>query len=107
MGKEGNSNFNKDPKKEHVGRKKGTPNKSTQYNRNFVQSLLDEEAEDIQTALAILKVKDPDAYLKHIKEFMKFVMPQMSAVKVEDDTKERKVSISLDLHDAYEDMIGK
>lgn len=96
--------FNKDPDKPHVGRAKGTKNKASIYNKQFVQELLDKQRDTIADTLLQLREKDPDAYLRHVKEFMKFVMPTMSAVKVDDETHVRKMSISLDLHEAYEEM---
>lgn len=96
--------FNQDPSKPHVGRKKGVKNKSSVYNKAYIQDLLDGEKDKVGAALEQLRTSNPDAYLKHIKEFMKFVIPQVSAVKIEDETPQKNLSISLDLHEALEDL---
>lgn len=66
------------------GRKKGTPNKVTKLQREFIQSLLDAQQAKIKYELGRLHGKD---YLGTVTGLMEFVMPKLQRtelVEVED-----------------------
>lgn len=63
------------------GRKAGTPNKITKIGKEFITQYLEDNREEFHRRMAAL---DDDKYITAYINMMKFVVPQMSAVKVED-----------------------
>lgn len=64
------------------GRTKGTPNKVTAIQREFIQSLLDNQKDKIEAELNTLKGKE---YLSVILSLMDFTMPKLSRVIYRDE----------------------
>ena len=61
------------------GRKKGTPNKVTQLQREFIQTLLDTQQDKIKLELNGLHGKD---YLGAINGLMEFVIPKFQRTEL-------------------------
>jgi len=61
------------------GRKKGTPNKVTQLQRDFIQSLLDTQQDKIKSELNSLTGKD---YLSVITGFMEYALPKLQRTEL-------------------------
>lgn len=65
--------------KKFGGRKKGTPNKTTEEIRERFQLLISDNLEKLQKDLATL---DPYKRLKYIIELSKFVIPTLKATDI-------------------------
>ena len=61
------------------GRKKGTPNKVTQLQREFIQTLLDAQQDKIKLELKGLHGKD---YLGAINGLMEFIIPKFQRTEL-------------------------
>ena len=66
------------------GRIKGTPNKATAIQREFIQSLLDSQNSKIEAELNELKGKE---YLSVILSLMEFTIPKLSRLTYQDENK--------------------
>lgn len=64
------------------GRIKGTPNKATAIQREYIQTLLDGQKAKIEAELSTLKGKE---YLSVILALMDFTMPKLSRVELTED----------------------
>jgi hypothetical protein len=60
------------------GRKKGTPNKTTQETRDFLQNVLESSMETLQADLIKLR---PSERVKYTLELAKFCVPTLKAVE--------------------------
>lgn len=65
------------------GRKAGTPNKIGKVGKEFIVQYLEENKEEFRKRMAAL---DDDKYITAYINMMKFVVPQMQAVKMEDSS---------------------
>lgn len=61
------------------GRKKGTPNKVTQLQREFIQSLLESQQDKIKSELNSLTGKD---YLSVIAGLMEYALPKLQRTEL-------------------------
>ena len=75
------------------GRKKGTPNKTTAEIREFIQTLLGDNMETIQSDLDQLEPKDR---IQTMIQLAKFVLPTLKAMEL--NPKEDKI-IEISFHD--------
>ena len=64
------------------GRKKGSPNKVTSLQREWVQNLLDKQGPKIENELNSLQGKE---YLTAITNLMEFVMPKLQRTELKAD----------------------
>ena len=64
------------------GRTKGTPNKVTAIQREFIQSLLDSQNSKIEAELSSLSGKE---YLSVILSLMEFTVPKLSRLTYQDE----------------------
>ncbi len=64
------------------GRKKGTPNKTTKLQREFIQSLLDTQTNKIKLELSRLHGKN---YFAALNGLMEFVIPKLQRTEIKED----------------------
>ena len=74
------------------GRGKGTPNKVTQLQREFIQSLLDTQQDKILTELNQLHGKD---YLNAVNGLMEFVLPKLQRTELKNENGNYDVSLNI------------
>ena len=74
------------------GRKKGTPNKVTQLQREFIQTLLDTQQDKILTELNQLHGKD---YLNAVNGLMEFVLPKLQRTELKNENGNYDVSLNI------------
>jgi len=65
-----------------TGRKKGIPNKVTILQREFIQSLIDNQQDKIKTELNGLTGKE---YLSVVTGLLEFVMPKLQRTEIKTD----------------------
>lgn len=65
------------------GRKKGTPNKTTEELRNLVVALTNSNFENVQKALEEVRKEDPAKYVALNTKFIELVLPKQQEIKAE------------------------
>ena len=61
------------------GRTKGTPNKATALNRDFIQNMINQQTEKLEHELTMLQGKD---YINAVLQLLEFVVPKMQKQQV-------------------------
>lgn len=69
------------------GRAKGTPNKSTQKTRDFINDLLENEQDNILDALESIRLENPIEYLKQWNALLEFGTPKLARTELVGDEK--------------------
>ena len=72
------------------GRKVGQPNKLTKVNREFLNSLLSMEGENISTALNEVFISDKKAYLGLVLKLVDMVIPKLIATEFTPDSEPKR-----------------
>jgi len=64
------------------GRQKGTPNKATKEFRETIQSLLDDNRENVKLWLAQVAAEDPDKALQRLAQLAEYAAPKLARTEV-------------------------
>ncbi|OQY92507.1 MAG: hypothetical protein B6D37_14540 [Sphingobacteriales bacterium UTBCD1] len=75
--------------KKFGGRAKGTPNKLTTVQRQYIQSVLDMQTDRFKTELSNLTGSE---YVKAILYLMEFVIPKLSRTEISDITPPKEIT---------------
>jgi hypothetical protein len=67
--------------KKHGGRKKGTPNKVTQAQRELFSTLLSNNLTSIQAALEEVRQDDPAKFIELVLKLAQYSLPTLKAIE--------------------------
>jgi len=77
------------------GRSKGTPNKTTQKTREFINDLLENEQQNILDALESIRESNPVEYLKQWNALLEYGTPKLARTElVGDDKKPLSIEVT-------------
>ena len=90
----GNRRFKGDGKGRQGGRKKGTPNKSTEELRALITKFVNEKWEDFVSAYD--SIEDPDKKCRITIDLMQFAVPKLASIEYKDKDKPKTLADELD-----------
>ena len=90
----GNKRFKGDGKGRQGGRKKGTPNKSSEELRELITKFVDQKWDDFVAAFDA--ITEPDKKCKIAIELMQFAIPKLASIEYKDKDKPKTLTDELD-----------